>query len=28
MFARAIQGESPASAVAWAESELKQVYEA
>jgi multiple sugar transport system substrate-binding protein len=28
MFARAIQGESPASAVACAESELKQVYEA
>jgi multiple sugar transport system substrate-binding protein len=27
MFARAIQGESPAAAVAWAESELKAVYE-
>jgi multiple sugar transport system substrate-binding protein len=28
MFARAIQGESPAAAVAWAESELKSIYEA
>ena len=27
MFARAIQGESPASAVAWAEAELKAIYE-
>jgi multiple sugar transport system substrate-binding protein len=28
MFARAIQGDSPAAAVAWAESELKSIYEA
>ena len=28
MFARAIQGESPESAVAWAEGELKSIYEA
>jgi multiple sugar transport system substrate-binding protein len=28
MFARAIQGESPAAAVAWAETELKSIYEA
>jgi hypothetical protein len=27
MFARAVQGDSPASAVAWAETELKSVYE-
>ena len=26
MFARAVQGESPEAAVAWAETELKQVY--
>ena len=26
MFARAVQGESPEAAVAWAENELKQVY--
>ena len=28
MFARAIQGDSPAAAVAWAETELKSIYEA
>ena len=28
MFARAVQGESAESAVAWAETELKTVYEA
>jgi multiple sugar transport system substrate-binding protein len=26
MFARAVQGDSPESAVAWAEGELKQIY--
>lgn len=26
MFAKAVQGESPEAAVAWAENELKQVY--
>jgi hypothetical protein len=26
MFARAVQGDSPEAAVAWAENELKQVY--
>ena len=26
MFARAVQGESPEAAVAWAETEMKQVY--
>jgi hypothetical protein len=26
MFAKAIQGDSPEAAVAWAENELKQVY--
>jgi multiple sugar transport system substrate-binding protein len=26
MFAKAVQGESPEAAVAWAETELKQIY--
>ena len=28
MFARAIQGDRPEAAVAWAETELKAIYEA